>query len=173
MQTVMLEQAALNDELTGLPNRRALLADLTAELSYSQRHRTSLTFSLFEIGDIRAINQQEGFAGGNDHIRALADELRATLRLEDRIYRLGGAVLASLVRSVDVQEGAALVARLDALGARFGGGAASCPPGHPLRVSHARSPHETADLSELLRVALERLDHAPAGPAGTPGDPQP
>ena len=64
MQTLMLEHAALNDELTGLPNRRALLADLSAELSYSQRHRTSLTLSLFEIANIRTVNRKSGFAAG-------------------------------------------------------------------------------------------------------------
>jgi diguanylate cyclase (GGDEF)-like protein len=162
-QTLMLEQAALNDELTGLPNRRALLADLTGELSYSQRHRTSLTLSLFEIPDIRAVNLRLGFAGGNDLIRALADELVSTLRTEDRVYRLGGAVLASLVRSVDAQEGRALNARLNALAARFGvGGLSAKQPGDGLlRVSHAHSPGEAGELSQLLHLALERLDHGP------------
>ncbi len=99
MQTLTLEHAALSDELTGLPNRRALLADLTGELAYSQRHASALTLSLFEITDIRAVNLRLGFAAGNDLIRSLASALSSALRTEDRLYRLGGAVLASLVRS--------------------------------------------------------------------------
>jgi diguanylate cyclase (GGDEF)-like protein len=174
MQTLMLEQAALNDELTGLPNRRALLADLTSELSYSQRHRTSLTLSLFEIPDIRAVNLRLGFAGGNDLIRTLAAELVSTLRTEDRVYRLGGAVLASLVRSVDVQEGRALTARLSALAARFGvGGLSAKQPGDGLlRVSHAHSPGEAGELSQLLHLALQRLDQDPEHPV-RPQQPSP
>ena len=167
MQTLMLEHAALSDELTGLPNRRALLADLSAELSYSQRHRTSLTLSLFEIADIRAINRTSGFAGGNDLIRALADGLGGTLRTEDQVYRLGGALLATLVRSVDAQESRALVARLDAHALRFElsvaapGNAAhshAAPHQSVLRVSHVSAPDETAGLSDLLYLALERLN---------------
>ena len=167
MQTLMLEHAALSDELTGLPNRRALLADLSAELSYSQRHRTSLTLSLFEIADIRAVNRKSGFAGGNDLIRALADGLGGTLRTEDQVYRLGGALLATLVRSVDAQESRALAARLDAYALSFelsvaalGNAAPShtAPRQSVLRVSHVSAPDETAGLSDLLYLALERLN---------------
>ncbi len=162
MQTLMLEHAALSDELTGLPNRRALLADLSAELAYSQRHRTSLTLSLFEIADIRAVNRKSGFAGGNDLIRALADGLGATLRTEDQVYRLGGALLATLVRSVDAQESRALVARLDAHALRFellvAAPSHAAPPRSVLRVSHVSAPDETAGLSDLLYLALERLN---------------
>lgn len=167
MQTLMLEHAALSDELTGLPNRRALLADLSAELSYSQRHRTSLTLSLFEIADIRAVNLRSGFAGGNDLIRALADGLGGTLRTEDQVYRLGGALLATLVRSVDAQESRALAARLDAHALRFElsvTAPSNTAPDHTsprqsvLRVSHVSAPDETAGLSDLLYLALERLN---------------
>ncbi len=162
MQTLMLEHAALNDELTGLPNRRALLADLSAELSYSQRHRTSLTLSLFEIADIRTVNRKLGFAGGNDLIRALADGLGGTLRTEDQVYRLGGALLATLVRSVDAQESRALAARLDAHALSFELSVAApgnvAPRRSVLRVSHVSAPDETAGLSDLLYLALERLN---------------
>jgi len=161
-QTLMLEHVALSDELTGLPNRRALLTDLAAELSYSQRHRTSLTLSLFELPNIRDVNSTAGFAAGNDLIRALADELRRTLRLEDRMYRLSGAVVASLVRSVDLHERHALSARLNALAATFPAGT----DGGTLRVSHASSPDETSELSDLLHLALARLEEQPEPPPG-------
>jgi len=155
LQTRMLEQVALNDELTGLPNRRALLTDLGAELSYSQRHRTSLTLSVFEIADIQTVNRQHGFAAGNDQIRRLADDLRSALRLEDRIYRLGGAVLATLVRTVDLQERRALELRLD----RFRVGATTTyGEAASLKIGHASSPDEGTTLSDLLHLALTRLE---------------
>ena len=162
LQTRTLEQVALNDELTGLPNRRALLTDLAAELSYSQRHRTSLTLSVFEIADIQAVNRQHGFAAGSDLIRRLADDLRSALRLEDRIYRLGGAVLVTLVRTVDVQERQALQLRLDRLRA----GTATIRGGvQALKIGHASSPDEGATLSDLLRLALNRLERGDEPPA--------
>ncbi len=166
VQTLMLEQVALSDELTGLPNRRALLADLAAELSYSQRYRTSLTLSLFEIPEIRAINQAQGFAAGNDLIRRLADDLRATVRLEDRVYRLGGALLCSLVRSVDVHERQVLQARLNRLSLRGVPGAAERAALKTLKISHASSPDDTSQLSDLLRLALVRLDRTDSGTQG-------
>jgi diguanylate cyclase (GGDEF)-like protein len=154
VQTLSLEQVALNDELTGLPNRRALLTDLGAELSYSQRHRTSLTLSVFEIADIGAVNHQHGFAAGSDRIRGLADDLRSALRLEDRIYRLGGAVLVTLVRTVDGQERRALQLRLDGLRTGHHG---TCT----LKTGHASSPDEGATISDLFHLALTRLERGP------------
>ena len=154
MQAQTLEQAALCDELTGLPNRRALLDDLSAELSFAQRHAAPLTLSLYEIQDIRALNRRLGFSGGNDLIRALATELTSLLRAEDRVYRLGGALLASLVRAGAPQE-SALSDRLKALVGRFG----------VLRVSHVHAPAEAAQVSAMLHLALTRLER--------PGDPVP
>ena len=174
MQTLALEQAALSDELTGLPNRRALLADLMSELSYSQRHGSALTLSLFEITGIRSVNQRLGFAAGNDLIRTLASELLGTLRTEDRVYRLGGAVLASLVRSGEARSGEtqspatsapALIERLTELAARFGRAPAPLwvSGENTLRLGHVQSPAEASDLSAVLRLALERLEGRPAG----------
>ncbi|MGY2894296.1 winged helix-turn-helix domain-containing protein [Deinococcus sp. UYEF24] len=163
VQTLTLEQVALNDELTGLPNRRALLTDLGAELSYSRRHRTSLTLSVFEIADIRAVNRQHGFAAGSDLIRALADDLRSALRLEDRIYRLGGAVLVTLVRTVDLQERQALQLRLDKL--QTGDGNTGNDRREALKIGHASSPDEGASLSDLLRLALTRLERGTDSPS--------
>ncbi|WP_407569594.1 winged helix-turn-helix domain-containing protein [Deinococcus altitudinis] len=167
LQTLTLEQVALNDELTGLPNRRALLTDLGAELSYSQRHRTSLTLSVFEIAGIRAVNRQHGFAAGSDLIRALADDLRSALRLEDRIYRLGGAVLVTLVRTVDLQERQALQLRLDTLQTgigRTGIDTTGIDTTVALRIGHASSPDEGASLSDLLHLALTRLERGTDDP---------
>ncbi|WP_420593645.1 winged helix-turn-helix domain-containing protein [Deinococcus sp.] len=147
MQAQTLEQAALQDELTGLPNRRALLDDLSAELAYAQRHAAPLTLSLYEIQDIRLLNRRLGFSGGNDLIRALATELTSLLRAEDRVYRLGGALLASLVRAGAPQT-SALSARLQALVGRFG----------VLRVSHVHAPGEADQVSAMLHLALIRLE---------------
>ena len=162
-QALMIERAALSDELTGLPNRRALLSDLSSELSYSQRHRSALTLSLFELADIRTVNARQGFAAGNDLIRALADELRGTLRLEDRVYRLGGALLATLVRAHETGEQETVLARLGELPPRFMEAHAAAGA---LRLGHATSPGEGGQPSELLRLALTRLeaDETPAPP---------
>jgi GGDEF domain-containing protein len=169
MQTLTLEQVALSDELTGLPNRRALLADLTAELAYSQRHGSALTLSLFELPDIRTVNRHSGFAAGNDLIRALSAELLRTLRTEDRVYRLSGAVLASLVRSGETPlaapPGAALAARLDEMAMGFGTSPApTWAHGEgAVRVSHVQAPAEASELSAVLHLALQRLEQSLTG----------
>ena len=150
LHTRLLEQAALSDELTGLPNRRAFLGDLGAELSYSQRHRSEVLLSLFEIDGLQALNKQLGFAGGSDLIRGLSQALRGALRGEDRVYRLGGALLASLIR-VQAGQAQALVPKLDKLAART-------PAALQLRVSHVHAPAEAAEVSDVLYLALQRLE---------------
>ena len=91
----LLEQA-LADPLTGLRNRRALEEDFTRLQALAKREGKSLVFTLWDVNDLKAINDRYGHAAGDRVLRKFARILRQTLRRSDALYRIGGDEFAGL-----------------------------------------------------------------------------
>jgi diguanylate cyclase (GGDEF)-like protein len=83
-----LRYLADHDELTGLWNRRALLAHLGDRLAAGQPGPVSAFF--FDLDRLKTINDYMGHIAGDSFIRALADRLVAVAGDDDLIARLGG-----------------------------------------------------------------------------------
>jgi diguanylate cyclase (GGDEF)-like protein len=79
---------AEHDDLTGLHNRRALLAHLDARLAGGQPGPVSALF--FDLDRLKAINDYLGHTAGDWFIRVLADRLREGVEGPNLIARLGG-----------------------------------------------------------------------------------
>jgi diguanylate cyclase (GGDEF)-like protein len=77
------EQEAMHDSLTGLFNRRYLMAHLTEELGRAKRYRSSVSVLLLDVDHFKCINDQHGHAAGDDCLRALAQAL------DERVHRQG------------------------------------------------------------------------------------
>lgn len=83
------KKASQTDELTGLGNRRRLLADLTTLASH--HHDTIITFMLFDIDHFGDVNKcSEGQVLGDKVLVEFAKTLQSSVRPFDRLYRLGG-----------------------------------------------------------------------------------
>ena len=83
-----LRYLAEHDDLTGLHNRRALLAHLDARLSAGQPGPVSVLF--FDLDRLKAINDYLGHTAGDWFIRVLADRLKEGTDGLSLIARLGG-----------------------------------------------------------------------------------
>ncbi len=83
-----LRYLAEHDDLTGLHNRRALLAHLDARLAAGQPGPVSVLF--FDLDRLKAINDYLGHTAGDWFIRVLADRLRKGADRPNLIARLGG-----------------------------------------------------------------------------------
>ena len=83
-----LRYLAEHDDLTGLHNRRALLAHLDARLAAGQPGPVSTLF--FDLDRLKAINDYLGHTAGDWFIRVLADRLREGAGGPNLIARLGG-----------------------------------------------------------------------------------
>ena len=81
---------ALHDELTGLPNRRYSLEVLTRWLAGMERGRQPLSLMMLDIDHFKRINDTHGHLTGDRSLQQLADILRARLRTQDHVGRLGG-----------------------------------------------------------------------------------
>ena len=81
---------ALQDPLTGLPNRALIFDHLQMALARSERRPTGVGVLFVDLDGFKAINDTMGHQAGDDVLVAVANRLRAALRPPDTVGRLGG-----------------------------------------------------------------------------------
>ncbi len=93
-----LFRQAFQDELTGLPNRRAFVQ--TLELEAKQTLGVGIGVLIVDLDGFKAVNDRFGHHAGDDALAASADALAGALREGDLAARLGGDEFAVLCRGV-------------------------------------------------------------------------
>jgi diguanylate cyclase (GGDEF)-like protein len=88
-----LARQALEDPLTGLPNRRGFLEHL-AEAVARDRDRVAVLF--LDLDDFKSVNDSLGHAAGDRLLVAVGERLRSVTRAGDAVARLGGDEFALL-----------------------------------------------------------------------------
>ncbi len=88
---------SLTDELTGLPNRRALMK----AADHALQHRGPASIVLIDLDSFKDINDSLGHAVGDDVLIALAARLERAVAPGVRLARLGGDEFGLLVPSED------------------------------------------------------------------------
>jgi PAS domain S-box-containing protein/diguanylate cyclase (GGDEF)-like protein len=83
-----LTQQALEDQLTGLPNRRALMADLESVLAAKSPREAQLL--LFDLDGFKPYNDNFGHPAGDALLRRLGQSLQRAVQDRGRAYRMGG-----------------------------------------------------------------------------------
>jgi diguanylate cyclase (GGDEF)-like protein len=85
-----LQEAALTDPLTGLPNRRHGLDRLEQEWAAAKRNIRPLSCMLLDIDRFKQINDSRGHDVGDAVLRQAARLLKSSARAQDMVCRLGG-----------------------------------------------------------------------------------
>jgi diguanylate cyclase (GGDEF)-like protein/PAS domain S-box-containing protein len=85
-----VQQQAVTDELTGLYNRRGLMAFGQHEVERSLRFKTPLSVLMFDVDNFKQVNDQAGYHAGDEVLYTLALRCRACLRAVDVAGRYGG-----------------------------------------------------------------------------------
>jgi diguanylate cyclase (GGDEF)-like protein len=85
-----LQEAALTDALTGLPNRRYALERIQQEWAASHRSLRSLACMVIDLDGFKQINDIYGHDVGDIALRLASEALRRVLRGQDVICRTGG-----------------------------------------------------------------------------------
>ncbi len=83
-------EAAQTDFLTELTNRRYGYEQADAALSVFKDNRLPLTIAVFDIDHFKQINDVAGHAAGDKVLVQFAKYLRAEVRAQDQISRIGG-----------------------------------------------------------------------------------
>ena len=89
-----------SDPLTGAPNRLALRAHLTGLSGRAAAEGGVVGVIVVGVDGLLSVNSALGAAGGDAVLVALAQELRALLRADDLVARLGGDQFGLVVGSV-------------------------------------------------------------------------
>lgn len=85
-----LQQLALTDVLTDLPNRRAAMVRLEQEWTQMQRGNRWLSCMMVDIDHFKLINDRFGHPVGDLALKLVADTLRQAARAQDVVCRVGG-----------------------------------------------------------------------------------
>ena len=107
-----VQELALHDPLTGLPNRRALEEQLPRDMAHARRSRAPLSLAILDIDRFKAYNDNHGHLAGDEVLRACARAWDAVLRAEDTIVRFGGEEFLILLPGTPPEEAAEIVERL-------------------------------------------------------------
>ncbi|MCC7548557.1 MAG: diguanylate cyclase [Burkholderiales bacterium] len=85
-----LQQAALTDSLTGLPNRRYGLERLEQEWAATSRNHRPLACLMVDVDSFKEVNDSYGHDLGDALLRHLGAIMRREVRAEDTVCRMGG-----------------------------------------------------------------------------------
>src|SRR6266700_5328453 len=86
----LLEELALTDPLTGLPNRRALEEWATRELKSAARHSFAFWVVMADLDRFKTVNDTYGHDAGDLVLKKFAEVLRANTRSSNICARVGG-----------------------------------------------------------------------------------
>jgi len=106
------QRLATTDSLTGLCNRRALLAALHVEIAQARRHGHPLSVCLLDVDHFKSINDGHGHAAGDQVLAAIGALLRRELRTPDVAARWGGEEFVVLFRNTDGDGGVRAAERI-------------------------------------------------------------
>jgi diguanylate cyclase (GGDEF)-like protein len=92
-----LDQLALNDGLTGLPNRRLLSDRVGQALLVSERQHEPLAVIVLDLDRFKEVNDTYGHRTGDLLLAQIGSRIRSVLRDSDTVARLGGDEFAILL----------------------------------------------------------------------------
>tara|TARA_B100001167_G_scaffold189816_1_gene155243 strand:+ start:1396 stop:1800 length:405 start_codon:yes stop_codon:yes gene_type:complete len=100
------EEAALSakilaetDQLTQIPNRRRVTADLTNAVMTSRSDGNAVSVALFDIDHFKRVNDTFGHRMGDEVLKRVAETATAAVRAGDIVGRLVGRNLLSSCRT--------------------------------------------------------------------------
>ena len=152
-----LEFLAHHDTLTGLPNR-AMFADRAREaVAHARRHDKTAAFLFLDMDNFKQVNDSLGHEVGDGLLKVMAARLRASVRGDDFVARIGGDEFCVLLQDIAEPREAAAVAQklLHELG-------------KPYRVGGARAELRREHRHRLRAAGRRRRRHACCASPTTP-----
>jgi diguanylate cyclase (GGDEF)-like protein len=162
-----VRRLAINDELTGLANRRHMQERLEQERSRCHRTGCHFSIAIIDLDHFKRINDTQGHAAGDDVLRAFAAESVAILRGADLLSRWGGEEFLLLLPDTRGEQAQASVMRLlehvrrlpfaSGLALSFSAGVTEYRPGETVPQTLARADRQMYAAKQAGRDTV-RLD---------------
>ena len=107
-----LEELALTDGLTGLPNRRAIEDWAASQLSNAARHGFPFWLALADLDHFKQVNDTFGHDAGDAVLKKFSTILRSSLRKGDLCGRLGGEEFLVVLTHTDKENALKVIDRI-------------------------------------------------------------
>jgi len=107
-----LRVQSMNDPLTGLLSRSAVMEHLDRELSRATRASSPVSVIVGDLDNLRAVNADHGPSAGDAVLREAARRLKASLRGYDSIGRVGGEEFVAVLPDCGADEGMLVAERM-------------------------------------------------------------
>jgi diguanylate cyclase (GGDEF)-like protein len=107
-----LRDLSQQDELTGLYNRRYVIARMEDELARRKRKLEPMTVAMVDLDGFKRVNDEEGHEAGDAVLRAVAQALLRATRRADVVARYGGDEFLVLLPNTDLDGARSVGARI-------------------------------------------------------------
>jgi diguanylate cyclase (GGDEF)-like protein/PAS domain S-box-containing protein len=161
-------EAAFQDPLTGLLNRRGLDADAAALLADTTEHATPVALLYVDLDDFKRVNDSFGHEAGDILLCEVAARLQGCTRGPDLLARIGGDEFVLLLPDVDAA-GARDVAERVLAAAREPVAIDDREVACGVSVGIAFFPEDGGDLKGLLQAADRAMYRAKTSGGGIAG----
>jgi diguanylate cyclase (GGDEF)-like protein len=101
-ELLRMEQMALIDPLTSLPNHRTMMDRIEEELARCQRTQQSCALVFVDLDHFKHINDAWGHRAGDVVLREASSRLKKSIRREDAVGRYGGEEFVMLLPNTDL-----------------------------------------------------------------------
>ncbi len=98
-----IQDATVNDQLTGLKNRQPFFDAAEIEQSKARRFKRPLSVLMMSVDEFNQINDTYGHSYGDDALKQISKHLKQHSRLEDHLCRLSGKEFAICSTDTDLE----------------------------------------------------------------------
>jgi diguanylate cyclase (GGDEF)-like protein len=159
----LLEELALTDPLTGLPNRRAVVSWGSRQLSGAARHGFAFWVVLVDLDHFKDVNDNHGHEAGDAVLKRFSEILKANTRYSDISGRIGGEEFLQVLTHTDEEGVRIVVERMRRQFAEekfsFGGPAVTVTASFGVAGFFGKAAPEFSELVSRADAALYRAKH--------------
>ena len=103
---------AMQDDLTGIANRRHFYRQAEAEFAHFQRSKQPFALLMLDLDHFKRINDQYGHGVGDAVLIRFTQYVSTQIRQEDLLGRVGGEEFAILLRDATIAQATAIAERI-------------------------------------------------------------
>ena len=107
-----LEELAVTDVLTQVPNRRKFMDIAHHEWAVAQRYERPLSIMVMDVDHFKRVNDVYGHSAGDSVLKELCHRIKGELRETDCLARLGGEEFGLIMPFTDAEQAQHLAERL-------------------------------------------------------------
>ena len=157
-----LHHLAHHDPLTGLANRTLLQDELKFSIDFAVRNRMLGALAFLDLDNFKHINDNFGHDAGDVVLREIASRLKASVRENDTVARVGGDEFVLVINNQPGDEQLAdMIERIrERVGKPVVVNGREILPGTSIGV--ARFPHDGETVDRVMRAADAAMYHAKA-----------